>query len=92
LIPLLALALWPFPTGIKSVACHERSSAPYSDNCQVELSDTDPSHDHTVVLAYSDGTARTVTFKGRGVFVPIDQGKQPASVRLWGKRAVRVKP
>ncbi len=89
---LIILALWPFSTGIKSVQCYDRSANPAGDNCQVELTDRDPAHEHTVLLRFTDGTARTAIFKGPGQFIPIEPGKRPADVQVWGKRARRVKP
>ncbi len=91
MILLLALALWPWATGIKSVQCYEHSPNPAGDNCAVELTDRDPAHEHTVILRYTDGTARTAIFKGPGQFIPLE-GKRPVDVRLFGKRARRVKP
>jgi hypothetical protein len=54
----------------------------------VELADKDPAHRHTVILRFSDGSARTAIFDGPGWFIPTE-GKEPVSARLWGKRSKR---
>lgn len=87
---ILAIAIWPFPdSGVASVRCYERSANPAGSNCQVELIDQDPAHEHTVLLRYTDGTAFTVIFRGLGYFIPIEAGKHPASIKVFGKRSWR---
>ncbi len=84
MMALVALAIWPFSAGVRSLVCRE--------NCVVELRDRELRHSHKVVITFADGKKVPYTFQGPGAHLGIGSGARPVKISVDGKRCITVKP
>ncbi len=84
----LIFIMWPFTSGVESVKCGPYSPNPYAFNCQILLTDKNPTHTHALTATLTDGMHIHEKFTGPLYYfrIPIPANTSVPAVALTSVR------